>query len=189
MKDEIKNKIHDLAVMQITSDFEFIKEQSAGETIYGYGIGIVGDITGFFSAANTLESLKRILSKDDDVYSYWLISEWEYEGRNNNKLYEFLATFIYDIEDGNYSSIMKDYENVLIKALKTCDKKGVFGEGKERENIIVYLHYADATNEDIDDLSSEQINPKDKHLLFIERWNDEKDNLTKIIKKRVEALG
>ena len=191
MTEEIKNHIHDLAVKQIIADFQLIKEKSIGETIYGFGLGIVGDITGFFSAGNTIESLKRSLinsaEEEIDPSDFWCISEWEYEGIDDNTLYEFLATFIYDIEDDMYNSVMKDYETTLIKALKSCDKKGIFGKGKEREDIIVYLHYADAHDENMDDISSEQINPKNKHLLFKERWNDEKNNLTKIIQEKINA--
>ncbi len=188
MTEERKNKIHDLAVKQITSDFKFIKEKSLGESIYGFGLGLVGDITGFFSAANSIESLQRKLIEEDDkddISSFWYISEWEYEGTKDNTLYEFLATFIYDIKEDKYDSVMKDYENVLIKALQTCDKKEVFGIGKDRDDIIVYLHYADATDEDLDNISSKQINRPYSHNLFKERWNTEKDNLTKVVKKRM----
>lgn len=191
MTEDIKCKIHDLAVKQIIADFDQIKEKSIGETIYGFGLGIVGDITGFFSAGNTIESIKRTLIKNGEYFDssdLWYISEWEYEGTDDNRLYEFLATFIYDIKDDKYDLAIKDYENMLIKALKTCDKKGVFGKGKERESIIVYLHYADATDEDIDEISSEQINSKNSHLLFKERWNDGKNNLTKIILEKIKTL-
>ena len=61
MNEETKNTIHDLAVKQITTDFELIKKKTNKETLYGYAIGIVGDITGFYSAGNTIESLKRTL--------------------------------------------------------------------------------------------------------------------------------
>jgi hypothetical protein len=188
MTEEIKNRIHNLAVKQIISDFKFIKERSLGESIYGFGLGLVGDITGFFSAANTIESLKKTLSKEDDnedISSFWYISEWEYEGTKDNTLYEFLATFIYDLKEDEYDSVMKNYEEILIKALQTCDEKGIFGIGKDRDDIIVYLHYADATDEDIDDISSEQINQPYFHNLFKERWNTEKNNLTKVIEKRM----
>ncbi|MEW7280415.1 DUF4303 domain-containing protein, partial [Aquimarina sp. 2201CG1-2-11] len=192
MTEETKNTIHDLAVKKIIADFDFIKEKSNGETIYGFGLGIVGDITGFFSAGNTIESIKRKLTQDGEEFDssdLWYISEWEYEGTNDNTLYKFLATFIYDIEDGKYESAMKDYEDTLIKALKTCDKKGIFGKGEERENIIVYLHYADATDENVDDNSSEQINPENIHSLFKQRWNDENNNLTKIILEKTENIA
>ncbi len=191
MTEEIKKRIHDLAVKQIIADFDSIKEKSNGETIYGFGLGIVEDITGFFSSGNTLESVKRKRTQDGEEFDssdLWYISEWEYEGTDDNTLYEFLATFIYDIEDGKYESAMKDYENTLIEALKTCDKKGIFGKGEERENIIVYLHYADAADEDVDDKSSEQINPKNIHSLFRKRWNDKENNLTKIILEKTKNI-
>lgn len=182
MTEETKNKIHDLAVKQIITDFKLIKEEAElkGESLYGYAIGIVGNITGFFSAGNTIESLKRTLNKYKEKNFhpsyYWSIPEWEYSGDNNNCLYKFLSTFIYDIEDNKYKSTIKDYENTLIRALKTCNEKGVFGKGKERENIIIYLQYADATNENIDEIASEQINPKNIHLLFKKRWNSKENN-------------
>jgi len=50
MTEEIINTIHDLAVKQIIADFKQIKEKTKGETLYAFAIGIVGDITGFFSA-------------------------------------------------------------------------------------------------------------------------------------------
>ncbi len=191
MTEEIKTRIHELAVRQIVADFQSIKEKCIGESIYGFGLGLVEDITGFFSAANTVESLKRKLLEEDDkddISSFWLISEWGYEGTDDNTLYEFLATFIFNIEDGKYESAVKDYEEVLTNALKTCDEQGVFGKGQERENIIVYLHYADAANEDLDDISSEQINSTASHQLFKERWNSEKDNLTKVIQRKIDEL-
>ncbi len=188
MNEEIKNKIHDLAVKQIIEDFELIKEKTKNETLYGYAIGIVGDITGFFSAGNTVESLNRTLiryeEKDFHPSSFWCIPEWEYSGIGDNEV----STFINGIKDEEYDSTMKDYENTLIRALKTCENKGVFGIGKERENLVIYLQYADATDEDIDDISSEQINPKNIHLLFKERWNDKANSLTKIITEKVKTL-
>jgi hypothetical protein len=193
MTQEIKNKIHELAVNQIITDFEYIKEQSKGETLYGFGLGMVEDITGFFSAGNTINTIKEsILKNGDDEFheSYiWYISEWKYFGIDNNTLYEFLATFIDDIEDEKYDSYRKEYEKILMQALKTCDEKGVFGKDKEREDLIIYLHYADAYDEDIDELSSEQINPKGMHLLFKERWNDKKNNLTKIILEKARNIA
>jgi hypothetical protein len=193
MTQEIKNKIHELAVNQIITDFEYIKEQSKGETLYGFGLGMVEDITGFFSAGNTINNIKESVVKngDDelDESAIWYISEWKYFGIADNTLYAFLATFIYDIEDGKYDSYRKEYEKILIQALKTCDDKGVFGKDKEREDLIIYLHYADAYDEDIDELSSEQINPKGLHLLFKERWNDKKSNLTKIILEKARNVA
>jgi Domain of unknown function (DUF4303) len=193
MTQEIKNKIHELAVNQIITDFEYIKEQSKGETLYGFGLGMVEDITGFFSAGNTINTIKEsILKNGDDEFheSYiWYISEWKYFGIDNNTLYEFLATFIDDIEDEKYDSYRKEYEKILMQALKTCDEKGVFGKDKERADLIIYLHYADAYDEDIDELSSEQINPKGMHLLFKERWNDKKNNLTKIILEKARNIA
>lgn len=188
MIEEVKNKIHDLAVKQIMADYQLIKEKSAGETIYAFGLGIVGDITGFFSAGNTLEALIRN-SDDLDPSDFWYISEWEYEGTDDNTLYEFLATFIYEIEDDSYDSVMKEYERILINALKTCDEKGIFGKGKEREEIVVFLQYADATDETIDDTSSKQVNPPNIHLLFKERWNSEKNNLTKILMSKLDNIS
>jgi len=137
--------------------------------------------------------LKRTLisykNDDFDPSYFWNIPEWEYEGIDDNTLYKFLATFIYVIEDEKYESVMKDYENTLIEALKTCEKNEVFGKGKVRESIIVYLQYTDATDEEVDDISSKQINPKNIHSLFKERWNSETNNLTKTITNKIKTLS
>ncbi len=193
MTEDRKNKIYELAVNQITKDFMAMKEKanSKNEKLYGFGIGIVGDITGFFSAGNSVESLVRVLvvyGEEFDPYYIWGISEWGYQ-EGDNTLYQYLETFIYDIEDDNYNSERRDYENILIKALKTCSENGVFGIGEERESIVVYLHYADAFDEDIDDVSSAQINSKASHTLFKDRWNEETHSLTNVIQEKVKALS
>lgn len=194
MTKEIKDKIHDLAVKQIINDFAHIKEitDSKKEDLYGYAIGIVGDITGFYSAGNTIESLNRTLIRyeESDFHPsyFWYIPEWEYTGIDDNELYKYLSTFIYDIPDGQYANVMRDYENTLIKALKTCNTNGVFGNGKEREKIVIYLQYSDATDEDIDDIASEQVNPKNIHLLFKNRWDNQTNNLTKEIMEKLKKL-
>ncbi len=193
---EIENTIHDLAVKQITADFAAIKENahSNHEQLYAFATGIVADVTGFFSVGNTVESLKRILEKyeEKDFHAsyFWWISNWEYKGINDNALFNFLDQTFYS-DDFNWEKmdiLRKAYEPILIKALKTCDKNGVFGIGKERENIVIYIQYVDSCDENFDDISSEQVNPKNIHLLFKERWNDKQENLTKIITQKLKAL-
>lgn len=177
-----KNKIHALAVEQIKKDVKALKEQSRGESIYAFGLGIVSEITGFFLAANTLEALsKRLAQKggEEDVSFFWHLSEWAYSETADNKLYEYLATFLQDIKPNEYEKALADYANTLIKALKTCDEQGIFGEGEARKNVIVYIQYADASDENFDEISSKQINAPEQHLLFKERWNVKKNNLTK----------
>lgn len=194
--EKIKDKIHDLAVEQITADFEFIKNnaKSRNETLYGFAIGIVADVTGFFSTGNTLESLVRILNKYEErnfhPSYFWWIPDWEYKGTGNNELYKFLDKTFYtsDFDWSKMESFRKIYEQILLKSLETCNELGVFGKGEERNNIIVYIQYVDSCDENLDDIASEQINSQNNHLLFKERWNNKTNNLTKIITDKIKTL-
>ncbi len=190
MKSEEKIKLKELALKNITENFKTIKKKAKNETLYGFGVGLVEDLTGFFTVANTIESLKRqkIENGKLDKYYLWYISEWEYGGEysDNNAIYNLLSeiTKDFDFFDERYDVIRKEYEEILIETLKECKEKGLFDE-----QIVVYLHYADCFNENIDDISSKIINSEKLHNLFLNRWSENKENnLTEIIMDKVRNI-
>ncbi len=78
----------------------------------------------------------------------------------------------------------KEYEEILIEILKECKEKELFDE-----QTVVYLHYADCFNEDIDDISSEIINSEELHNSFLNRWSENKENnLSEIIMNKVKNI-
>ena len=185
-------QIPDLAVANITQSFLHMRAQAANERFYGFCLGLVEDLCGFFCAGNTLESLQRVLDdeEDDDSGWFWYISEWAYEGvDDNNAVHHAITALDTETDDDpeQYAQLCRDYEQCLIAALKTCDNNGLFGAERTAGEMVLYLHYADASDETIDNTSSAQLNPPALHQAFLQRWNQNASNsLTDLIRDRLD---
>lgn len=184
--------IHDLAVANITASFRHMRTEAAGEHFYAFGLGLVEDLCGFFCAANTLESLQRVLADDEDHDSgwFWYLSEWMYEGvDDDNAVHNAITALDSDHDEAAYAALCRDYEQCLTAALQTCDANGLFGNERATGQMVLYLHYADACDETLDERTSVQLNPPALHRQFARRWDETaNDSLTALIRERLDNL-
>lgn len=121
-----------------------------------------------------------------DIYAgyMWLLDEWKYSGTHNPEVstYNLLYDAVKEMSEEDYKQTRKDYENIIIKALKHCDDMGLFGSGAEREALVIYVHYSDDYDAgEIDNRSAKILNSNTTYALFEARWNQKKDNLTQVV--------
>ncbi len=199
---ENTDSIYKSAIKEITANFNDIKAQAEGETLYAFGLALLDDFyVEFRCAGNSIESLAKIMQGKDitedkgiEYYAgyFWRLDEWYYSGKCNveNSSGDLLESIIDEVDDREeYNKVRQEYEQILINALQYCDKNGVFGTGKEREQLVIYVHYADDYADDvISDYSAKILNSENTYNLFKERYNRNSDNLTKVIFNKVENL-
>lgn len=198
LTEKQKQYIHDLAVTEITEAMADIRSKTGDEEIYAFALGLVEYPSGFFCAANTVEALARALENDDDDETedtlwFWYPSEWLYDGHfSDNRVHQAITIISEHIEDDDqirYAQLRQDYQHCLISALQTCDRNGVFGDERRRGNMVLYVHYADIFDEDLDDQSSAVLNPPALHHAFLQRWDEDvAGSLTAIVREWVEDL-
>lgn len=198
LTEKQRQHIHDLAVAEITEAMADIRSKTGEEQIYAFALGLVEYPCGFFCAANTVEALAQALEHDDDddtedALWFWYPSEWLYDGNfSDNRVHQAISIIGDHIDDDDqirYTELRHDYQNCLIAALQTCDQRGVFGAERARGEMVLYLHYVDIFDEDVDDQSSAMLNPPVLHNAFIQRWDEDvSGSLTATVRKWVDDL-
>lgn len=198
LTEKQKQHIHDLAVMEITEAMDDIRSKTGDEQIYAFALGLVEYPCGFFCAANTVEALAQSLEQDDDAETedtlwFWYPSEWLYDGHfGNQRVHQAISIISDHIDDDDqirYTQLRHDYQDCLIAALQTCDANGVFGAERARGEMVLYLHYVDIFDEDVDDQSSARLNPPHLHQAFVQRWDEEiSGSLTAMVRVWVDDL-
>lgn len=182
LTDKQKLHIQHLAVAEITEAMANIRSKTRQEHIYAFALGLVEYPCGFFCAANTVQALARALEQDDDPDTedavwFWYPSEWIYDGQfTDNRVHQAIKTISENIDDDNPlgdAQLRHDYQQCLIAALQTCDAQGIFGAERARGEMVLYLHYVDIFDEDIDDQSSALLNPPALHHAFLQRWDEQ----------------
>lgn len=181
LTDKQKQHIHDLAVAEITEAMADIRHKTGNERIYAFALGLVEYPCGFFCAANTVEALARSLEQDDDNEEdsiwFWYPSEWVYDGQfTDNRVHQAIKIIGEHLDDDDqigYAQLRHDYQECLIAALQTCDAQGIFGAERARGEMVLFLHYVDIFDEDVDDQSSTILNPPALHHAFLQRWDEE----------------
>ena len=176
--------------------FAHFREQYQHEHFYAAGLGMVEDICGFFMVGNTLERLANLHnslvgeSLDDQAYYYWSISEWaaaEFSGLPN--LVHNAATAISDgLGDGAYGQFRLDYQDHILNVLADMRSQGLL-RNAQGEEIWVWVQYADAYDEDFDDVSFARLNPAELSALFVRRYDDNTDNLSTTVHTRMQELN
>ena len=181
LTDKQKQHIHDLAVAEITEAMADIRHKTGNERIYAFALGLVEYPCGFFCAANTVEALAQSLEQDDDNEEdsiwFWYPSEWVYDGQfTDNRVHQAIKVIGEHLDDDDqigYAQLRHDYQECLIAALQTCDAQGIFGAERARGEMVLFLHYVDIFDEDVDDQSSAILNPPALHHAFLQRWDEE----------------
>lgn len=198
LTDKQKQQIHDFAVAEITEAMADIRHKTGDEKIYAFALGLVEYPCGFFCAANTVEALAQSLEEDDDAETedtlwFWYPSEWKYDGNfADNRVHQTITAISRRIEDDDqirYTQLRHDYQDCLIAALKTCDERGVFGKERARGELVLYVHYVDIFDEEVDDQSSAILNSAALHQAFVQRWDEDiSGSLTATVRAWVDDL-
>ncbi|TCM63813.1 uncharacterized protein DUF4303 [Acinetobacter calcoaceticus] len=173
-----------LCIDEIQHNLAQIKQQTANTTLYAFALGLVEDITGFFTVANSIEALDKMIESEDDVSSYaWFPSEWAYAGKATNHIYHYLESILASIEtDQDYDQLRQHYEQCLINALAICREQGCFKIGPAQKEVVVFLHYADDFNDDeISDRSSQCLNSPEQHDIFTQRFELQRKALQQLM--------
>lgn len=177
MDIQAQQALHDLMVEVISDAFQHVKGMAGSERLYGFALNLSEDAKSFSCAANTLDGVvKKFMIKlksIEDVTDYlWFSSEWDYQGILLKNHKELLANFKSRGSLFNTNDIWNDaFFKVLMEALQTCNKKGLFGIGILREKMAVFI---DSDNSDLLDLAEETskiLNPPYVHDAFLNRFD------------------
>ena len=178
--------------------FEWMRSHHAHEQFYAVGLGMVEDICGFFIVGNTLERLATLADgltdtkEADKVYYYWSISEWssdEFRGLSN--LVHNAATAIADdLEDDDdaYDAFRLVYQDHILNVLADMRSQGLL-RNAQGEELWVWVQYADAFDEDFDDISFARLNPPELSALFQRRYDAKQANLSQVLQTRLNDLS
>ena len=177
--------------------FDWLRSHHQDEHLYAVGLGMVEDICGFFIVGNTLERLADLHaetakeSAEDQIYYDWSISEWygdEFEGLPN--LVHNAATAISDDldDDDAYDAFRVTYQNHILNVLADMRGQGLL-QNAQGEELWVWVQYADAYDEDFDDVSFARLNAPELSSLFALRYQPNKHNLTHVLRERLQILS
>lgn len=165
--------------------------QYQNQKFYALGLGMVEDICGFFIVANTLEQLAKGCCEEDEAYQYWYISEWyanEFEGLPN-LVHDVVTNLVKKADhDADAFFLRQAYQAHILAVLADLRAQGQL-RNAQGEELLVWVQYADAYDEDFDDISFAHLNSPELTALFIQRFNPEHDNLTQHLRQRMQNLG
>ena len=176
--------------------FDWLRSHHQDEHLYAVGLGMVEDICGFFVVGNTLERLADLHaeiakeSADDQMYYTWSISEWygdEFKGLPN--LVHNAATAISDDldDDDAYDAFRVTYQDHILHVLADMRGRGLL-QNAQGEELWVWVQYADAYDEDFDDVSFARLNSPELSKLFTLRYQPKKHSLNHVLQERLQAL-
>ena len=176
--------------------FDWLRSHHQDEHLYAVGLGMVEDICGFFVVGNTLERLADLHaetakeSADDQMYYTWSISEWygdEFKGLPN--LVHNAATAISDDldDDDAYDAFRLVYQDHILHVLADMRGQGLL-QNAQGEELWVWVQYADAYDEDFDDVSFARLNSPELSKLFTLRYQPKKHSLNHVLQERLQAL-
>ena len=175
--------------------FEWMREHHAHEQFYAVGLGMVEDICGFFIVGNTLERLAALADGLDDstdadkIYYYWSISEWlsdEFRGLPN-LVHKAATALAEDLGDEAYDALRITYQEHILNVLADMRDQGLL-QNAQGEELWVWVQYADAFDEDFDDVSFARLNPPELSALFQRRYDAKHANLSQVLQTRLNNL-
>ena len=176
---------------QIQAAMQYYLDQYQHQHFYALALGMVEDICGFFIIGNSLEQLANGCSEEDEAYQYWYISEWyanEFEGLPN--VVHDVVTEIAEKSDHHLEDfcLRQVYQQHILAALADLRAQGQL-RNAQGEELLVWVQYADAYDEDFDDISFAHLNSPELTTLFIRRFDPQQDNLTQHLRKKMQQLG
>ncbi|MDM1765842.1 MULTISPECIES: hypothetical protein [unclassified Acinetobacter] len=164
-----------------------LKQETLGQHLQIIGLGLVEDLCGYFVVGMTLEEFSQF-----DQELVWFISEWSIEASHNNhvhqqiqRLYEQLGE---EYTEEQYIELRQHYQNTIIQVLQDLRKEGKL-QNQQGDEMIFILQYADAFDEDFEEISFAQINPSEYISLFSQRFKQKKgDNLHDFLLEKYKNL-
>ena len=173
--------------------FDWLRSHHQDEHLYAVGLGMVEDICGFFIVGNTLERLAdlhtEITKESDQMYYDWSISEWygdEFKGLPN--LVHNAATALSNgLDDDAYDAFRVIYQDHILHVLADMRSHGSL-QNAQGEELWVWVQYADAYDEDFDDVSFARLNAPELSSLFTLRYQPNKHNLSHVLRERLQAV-
>lgn len=182
----------------LAAGIAYLREHYRHQHFYAVGLGMVDDICGFFLVGNSLENLAQSVNEKGAKYRhfdhYWYISEWsgeEYTGLSNlvHDAVTALADPLDDDDDDEaYDQLRLDYQQHIINVLIDMRAQGQL-RNAQGEELWVWLHYADAFDEDIDDVSFAQLHSPELSELFQCRYDKKQRNLSNVLQDKMRELG
>lgn len=154
--------------------------------LFAIGLGMVEDLCGFFHVGCTLEDITDF----EDVSELWWISEWQHESTANNRVHHAITKLYHalgdDCTDAQYIELRQHYQNTMIQVLQDLRKQGKL-KNQQGEEMMVIIQYADAFDEDFEDVSFPLMNPEFLAPLFQNRFKKQKGpNLSDYLLERLE---
>ena len=149
---------------------------------------MVEDLCGFFHVGCSLEQLEDF----KDVHDIWWISEWKYSSTANNKVHNIITDLAdelgEDCTDEEYDELRQLYQDTIIKVLQDLREAGRL-KNSQGDEIIYIIQYADASDEEFEDVSFAQINPEKYIPLFENRFKAKSgENLYDFLLEKYSAL-
>lgn len=186
----MSKQLYQLIYDDLTLALKDLQQQTQGQHWYSLGLGLVGQVCGYFVAAHTLEQIKA----NPDPHTMWWIAEWAYESQHHSPGLQAYLNEVdeqgeqYDDEqeqqyDAWLEAFLADYQQNIILALQSLRQEGQL-KNAQGEELIVILQYADAHDEDFEEHSFSQINDPSLFTLYVQRFKHTQPNLTQVLQQR-----
>ncbi len=160
--------------------------RSAEPTLALVACGLVEDLTGFFIAGADTQWLAEL---DDSGEIAWLPSEWPLSaedptdtppGRVTSAIWELVESLPRDDGDDDYppayEALRVDYVDRIVRALQIMRGAGELRRVDGGE-LWVWLHAADAYDEDLDDVTFARLHDAETAAVFATRFDGGHDAL------------
>lgn len=168
---------------QLRHDVADLRRQAGGGPLLAVAIGMVDDITGFFTAALTEQRYLGWSPKKRNETWHWP-SEWGTAadndptdgapGRVTAALWALTGTLSDEgeVDDETYEEIRGEYEARLVAGLARLRAEGLLRTTEDlgSPEAWAWLHYADAYDEDIDLRTFRQLNAAELGDAFARRF-------------------
>ncbi|UUM26959.1 DUF4303 domain-containing protein [Acinetobacter colistiniresistens] len=184
---ELDQAIH----TKVLAAVKYYQERYSDQHFYALGLGMVEDICGFFIIGNTLEHLAEACRDEDEAYNYWYISEWKTEQFDGlpNLVHNVVAALAEKTNDDvEYDSLRQTYQAHILAVLTDMRNRGQL-RNAQGDELLVWVQYADAYDEEFDDISFALLNAIELDQLFKFRYDTKKDNLTARLRQRMSDLA
>lgn len=174
-----------------------LREQDSGLALMA--CGMVEDLTGFFVAGAGAEWLAALEGSCEERAQWaWSPSEWPFTGNDHadaapgrvtSAIWELSGTQAMldgtgeELGEADYDDLRSAYENRIVLALRQLQAEGLVVDAKGRD-VWVWLHSADASDEELDDRSFARLQSADLASEFAERYGAATGRLLGRIAKR-----
>ena len=184
----MNNNLYTVIYQDIQDALAEILETTKDQHVFAIGLGMVEDLCGFFYVGCTLEQLENF----EDVHELWWISEWEYSSTANNRVHDAINALYEQLGDDcteeQYAELRQSYQNTIIQVLQNLRAENKL-KNQQGEEMIYIIQYADAFDEEFEDVSFAQINPEEYVPLFANRFKQKKGaNLYDFLLQKYQAL-